>query len=65
MPFSMICTIHFYDQAFTTSQEIHYIITDDMLAKKFHTQSLVSDILPQYRFSQSLVLTIFACEFLK
>ena len=46
LPFGMVGSIHFYDQAFFAGQKVNNVITYDVLSQKLYAQSLTTYAFP-------------------
>ena len=60
--FSMVTTIHFDNQLFVTTQEIHDVIANNMLPQELMTQILITDGFPQHTLGKSHILSIFTSK---
>ena len=63
--FSMIASIHLYDQSITSRYKVYNIVTYHMLSKKLYAQVVVAQLLPQDRFCKGCILSIFPCKSLQ
>ena len=60
--FRMVTTIHFDNQLFVTTQEIHDVIANNMLPKELMTQIPIADGFPQHTLGKSHILSIFTSK---
>ena len=56
--FCMVCTIHFNNKSLIWCKEVNNKVTYNVLPLNFHSQSIMSYMLPQHMFRYGCILSV-------